>query len=1207
MRHSKSILVFALALACWSIPAPATEKGPRSGLALVRDGDKVLGFDLVVNGKPVAPVRFSSNGLIFGADFNRHILGNAAIRLRAKDGIGLKLSGGIRLPRPALVPGDFPEICFWLRIDEFDAAQWEKAVGRVPFHFLTMSMPGAEVVHQRGWLNATPKADPFPFLGDIHAGTPEICSNWSHNWSYVVPIGAYPIPATGLWAPAEKLYVGYDFMGSRLAEQTERYLATAYCAGHRGEGQFIALAYPYARRGFQTLTYPKKGDTIEGRFRLVYSLDMPSTEDPNAFLQQDYFHRYAAQLPAAPAMNDMGWMPGGTWLPHLPAASRGGLIVRLAEGNAYEEPGTVEIDGWTAHRESAVNAAFRCGDRQLIERLHREIAYLKTKAQRVTVEGDECLFWPKPLEGKWREKFGGEAVKTLHNANGWAAGIALVDLYRHEKNAEYLPLIDGVYNWTKHFVWTRNEFADVPSSPFAIGGTLSAAFLLDYYYTFCDDPQRAARAGQAVELARKITYRYMVAWASDNDRDDNLDSSFLWEPNSGRDWTGTACANEVHWNLDTLVQVYVNCGDPILHHYLRGALERWHLLYKDIPQDSLADYDHQALSEWLGLFDGTMAGRGGRAGFGTADILPLCYPVGRSALRVTCGRKAAFACCKNGVHWRVENYRYAPGVNFVFDVRSSKGEPFDVTLSFPFADLADRPLSLTRGGKIRTLAAGLDLVRSPDAPSYVYIRGLRDGDTITVGQLGTGPETTCGAGVPPVLAAETAAPQDRAGATASLPSSALGARVDKPPVAPEAVRPFREIQLPLNERLPCDWNDVGSFAGLWPGRHWAWRVPFYLAPAPDSTGPLGTSRQCKVRINYPPPGVYIVFAPKCDGGTVKLRYAGAAKIDIKTGQCAIGWGSWPPCFHRKVLACRIPPTSIPAELKGGDLTIAPENAYLLAVTQFVDYQESSVAEVFRRGQADCQAVMAEEAKMAHFRAEMSRVPASRIAILPSKDLIGPVVKFMYATGLMKKCRRLTVEELLDAKLFNAKNFPVVLNVDGENYAGTIHHDGDGAAAIVNYLRSGGFLAMLTSQPLPFCYDGLGAVHKPHNLTRKLGLPIASLFEKPPAGAALRISFLPGQDWLTGYPKSMAFFSEGDLRLRSVLPGTISSDATYTSIATVMGDDGRSYGDIAAMASYRSGPLRGAGLLFVWSRLLEDPQLGPRVIEDVIRKIVTRVE
>ena len=225
-------------------------------------------------------------------------------------------------------------------------------------------------------------------------------------------------------------------------------------------------------------------------------------------------------------------------------------------------------------------------------------------------------------------RLGRAPVKTLHNTNGWAAGLVLLDFYRHDHTAEYLPLIDGIYNWTRHFVWTRNEFADVPSSPFAIGGTLSAAFLLNYHFAFRDDPLQRARAREAVELARKVTYRYMPIWTCDNDRDDNLDAAFLWEPNSGRDWTGTACANEVHWNLDTLTQVYVSCGDPILHYYLRGSLQRWHLLYKDIVADSLADYGSDALSEWLGLFDGTMAGRGGRASFGTGDILPLHYPVG---------------------------------------------------------------------------------------------------------------------------------------------------------------------------------------------------------------------------------------------------------------------------------------------------------------------------------------------------------------------------------------------------------------------------------------------------------------------------------------------------------------------------------------------------------------------------------------------------
>ena len=155
----------------------------------------------------------------------------------------------------------------------------------------------------------------------------------------------------------------------------------------------------------------------------------------------------------------------------------------------------------------------------------------------------------------------------------------LVDFYRHDKTAEYLPLIDGIYNWTRHFVWTRNEFADVPSSPFAIGGTLSAAFLLDYYFAFRNDPA-AGRAGPRGRRAGPQDHLPLHARSGPATTTATTTSipSFLWEPNSGRDWTGTACANEVHWNLDTLTQVYVNCGDPIMNYYLRGSLERWHLL-----------------------------------------------------------------------------------------------------------------------------------------------------------------------------------------------------------------------------------------------------------------------------------------------------------------------------------------------------------------------------------------------------------------------------------------------------------------------------------------------------------------------------------------------------------------------------------------------------------------------------------------------------
>jgi len=87
------------------------------------------------------------------------------------------------------------------------------------------------------------------------------------------------------------------------------------------------------------------------------------------------------------------------------------------------------------------------------------------------------------------------------------------DRSRGQAKPEYLAAIDGIFNWTRHFVWTRNEFADGSSSSFAIGGTLSVACLLDYRLTFRDDPgpRRRANAELALRLAANVTWRYLPA------------------------------------------------------------------------------------------------------------------------------------------------------------------------------------------------------------------------------------------------------------------------------------------------------------------------------------------------------------------------------------------------------------------------------------------------------------------------------------------------------------------------------------------------------------------------------------------------------------------------------------------------------------------------------------------------------------------------
>ena len=43
----------------------------------------------------------------------------------------------------------------------------------------------------------------------------------------------------GLWDPSAGLYVGYDFQGARVADGSERYIATAYCWRQDGTTNFV--------------------------------------------------------------------------------------------------------------------------------------------------------------------------------------------------------------------------------------------------------------------------------------------------------------------------------------------------------------------------------------------------------------------------------------------------------------------------------------------------------------------------------------------------------------------------------------------------------------------------------------------------------------------------------------------------------------------------------------------------------------------------------------------------------------------------------------------------------------------------------------------------------------------------------------------------------------------------------------------------------
>ncbi len=75
------------------------------------------------------------------------------------------------------------------------------------------------------------------------------------------------------------------------------------------------------------------------------------------------------------------------------------------------------------------------------------------------------------------------------------------------------------------------------------------------------------------------------------------------------------------------------------------------------------------------------------------------------------------------------------------------------------------------------------------------------------------------------------------------------------------------------------------------------------------------------------------------------------------------------------------------------------------------------------------------------------------------------------------------------KSFCSRRFPVVLCVAAEDYLHTVRQRGDAAAAVERYVREGGTLVILPTQPWPFYYANDPGGHHAEPLTEKLGLPL----------------------------------------------------------------------------------------------------------------------
>src|SRR5437660_271755 len=145
------------------------------------------GFDVFADGVLIAPIRLAANGAIVADQVVTNTTGLRFSGLHAKDSAAVIFDTNdfVSITLPPAGSTNFPEpvIQFKLTIQSFNTNKWLALFPgeAAPFHFLICSMPSAKVWHQRGWLNATPVADPFPLLQDVHVGAPEISCLWNRN------------------------------------------------------------------------------------------------------------------------------------------------------------------------------------------------------------------------------------------------------------------------------------------------------------------------------------------------------------------------------------------------------------------------------------------------------------------------------------------------------------------------------------------------------------------------------------------------------------------------------------------------------------------------------------------------------------------------------------------------------------------------------------------------------------------------------------------------------------------------------------------------------------------------------------------------------------------------------------------------------------------------------------------------------------------
>jgi len=1123
----------------------------------------------------------------------------------------------------------FPRVEFSLNLQQsFDRDKWTGSwETKCPFYFLRCTVDDAAMFYHGGFEYPAKKTDPFPISFDA-----QMRGTWAENWTYAVAMGAHNTPAAGLWAGANGRFIAYDFTHARLTDRSDKFIACAYCAGQPDHPkQFFTLLFPHAGQ-WTELRFPKGKETLSSHFDIIWKLDCFDWDDPQMFVLNRTYTDFYDLLPAVPAMTDLSWMGMKD-----ANGSRENIIRTRTEAG---EPGLIGGpmsglgDFWatlwaTGARPigqtflaDALEEAYRKKNKAAIARVKTQLEELMSKPTRVKIGGDECVAWNHPIEGSMSKGAGGEAATTIRHESTFHIGAAMLIIYRHEGTEEYLPFIDGVFNWCKHYLWTRNGVPDLPWAMFSRVATAAGeSFLLNYYRIFKNDPDRGKNAEQAIELARAATYKNTWYFLADPDEADGLDPTFLMQVVDSKWWMGQLTWAEGGYVLRTMIPVYCETGDPVLKYILRGVLERWWQGYNK---------DGYSFEENVEIF-GEMNPKARRSlgspdpGHG-ANCWRYALPGGGAIARVVCGRAAAICFDTGTTKIDITDYYYEPETNFQFKITGDYPGLFSMMVSSPFRDISGQGVCVN--GK--QLAEDSFTFNKFTDNEDVLISGVKCGDVIRIGEIKQAKKIE----IKPIKTRKKLE-----GKSASAGD-------------------FEYVNLyPLcNTALDMRWKGENSWFGLIPGEHWFKGIPFYIADPDLNSGKnaVDASKEISIAWQENAKAIAVIFgvsqkdaALTSDIGVITIVYdkAGQEQVNITRGLNALSNNEFPlqkwraEMFAFKMnkdaavteirIKCRFPVFAVTA---AGEKTQRSSDSLASIEKEQKEALEKTIAEAKYIAQRD-----ALTAKCKDIVAKAQAKKPIKICLIPPRGDIIPVSNLEADPGklwpignVIKKAAEdlgITVDvpkvsEFVDNAVFNPANYPIAFYFGHEEYIRTYKTENDCEDALLNYLKNGGFLIVAgPGGTYPFFYpmDYEGGkwntqFKKPADFGRQFELFICGSgakkgesrgFESPPTDEVLTFKINKNQKVFTLLPQTMPYPKEPDPRWRPVSGEGLAPEDEYIPILNLENDSSEPYGQGIALIKHGCPDFKGASVLYFWGSLL-DTQYGEGMLLEAIAYAVQAV-